>query len=92
MTEEINTSGVQVEKVYTAKSLPKFIEKTEAPELRILGFSTICYSKEVSPKPDRNPVVIISVATKQGRRETIFSKKPKRQTSPASFHKLCSRL
>ena len=41
---------VQVEKVYTAKSIPKFIEKSEAPELRILGFSTICYSKEGSPK------------------------------------------
>jgi len=66
VTEETNTSGVQVDKIYKAKSLPKSIEKTEAPQLRILGFSTICYSKEGSPKPDRNPVVIISVATNNG--------------------------
>ena len=66
VTKETNTLDVQVEKVYTAKSIPKFIEKSEAPELRILGFSTICYSKEGSPKPDRNPVVIISVATNKG--------------------------
>ncbi len=66
VTEEANTLGVQVDKVYTVKSVPKFIEKTEAPQLRILGFSTICYSKEGSPKPDRNPVVIISVATNNG--------------------------
>jgi len=74
VTEETNTSGVQVEKVYTATSFPKFIEKSEAPELRILGFSTICYSKEGSPKPDRNPVVIISVATNNGEQKQFSAK------------------
>ncbi|MEM2995408.1 MAG: DNA polymerase domain-containing protein [Candidatus Bathyarchaeia archaeon] len=66
VNEEINTLGVQVEKVYVAKSPPKFFEKTQAPQLRILGFSTMCYSREGSPKPDRNPVIIISVATNNG--------------------------
>jgi DNA polymerase I len=74
VTEETNTLGVQVDKIYTVKSVPRFIEKSEAPELRILGFSTICYSKEGSPKPDRNPVVIISVATNNGEEKQFSAK------------------
>jgi DNA polymerase I len=66
VVEEENILGVQVDKVYLAKSTPRFVEKTEAPQLRILGFSTICYSREGSPKPDRNPVVIISTAMNTG--------------------------
>ena len=66
VNEEANTLGVQVDKVYTAESLPRFIEKAEVPQLRVLGFSTICYSREGSPKPSRNPVVMISVATNTG--------------------------
>ena len=73
VTEEANTLGVQIDKVYTAKSLPQFIEKAEAPQLRILGFSAICYSKEGSPKPDRNPVVIISVATNKGEEKQFLA-------------------
>ena len=73
VSEKANTLGVQVDKVYTAKSLPKLLEKTEVPQLRILGFSTICYSKEGSPKPDRNPVVIISVATNKGEQKQFLA-------------------
>ena len=66
VAEEKNTLGVQVNRVYKAKSFPKLIEKAEIPQLKILGFSTICYSKEGSPKPERNPVIIISAATNRG--------------------------
>ena len=61
--EEKSIVNIQVDKVYAATSYPKLIEKAELPQLKILGFSTICYSREGSPKPDRNPVVMISVAT-----------------------------
>jgi DNA polymerase I len=63
---EENTTNVQVDKVYTAKSYPKLIEKAELPQLKILGFSTIYYSREGSPKPDRNPVIMISTKTNLG--------------------------
>ncbi|MGD0160012.1 MAG: DNA polymerase domain-containing protein [Candidatus Bathyarchaeia archaeon] len=62
-SEEENKLRVQVEKVYLAKSFPNVIEKMEAPQLRVLGFSTICYSEEGSPKPDRNPVIMISTGS-----------------------------
>jgi DNA polymerase I len=60
---EKSTINFQVDKVYAAKSYPKLIEKAELPQLKILGFSTIYYSREGSPKPDRNPVIMISAAT-----------------------------
>jgi DNA polymerase I len=64
--ETRNTLGVQADKVYVAKSPPKGVEKVEAPNLRVLGFSTIAYSAKGAPKPDKNPVVVISVATNHG--------------------------
>ncbi len=61
-----NQQGVQVDNVYLAKSFPRSIEKTEVPQLRILGFSMISYSPKGTPKPEKNPVVIVSVATNAG--------------------------
>ncbi|HVP16923.1 MAG TPA: DNA polymerase domain-containing protein [candidate division Zixibacteria bacterium] len=72
-TEEANTLGVRIDKVYSAKSFPKPIEKIEAPPLRVLGFSIICYSREGSPKPDRNPIIIISVATNSGEQKQFLA-------------------
>ncbi|MEM3640835.1 MAG: DNA polymerase domain-containing protein [Candidatus Bathyarchaeia archaeon] len=71
--EEENSLGVYIDKVYTAKSFPKFIEKAEIPHLRILGFSTICYSREGSPKPDRNSVIIISTLTNSKEEKQFLS-------------------
>ena len=64
--EEENTEGVRVAKVYAANSPPKQLEKVSVPPLRVLGFSMICYSREGSPKPDRNPVLIISTSASNG--------------------------
>jgi DNA polymerase I len=61
-----NQQRVQVDNVYLAKSFPRSIEKTEVPQLRILGFSMISYSPKGAPKPEKNPVVIVSVATNVG--------------------------
>ncbi|MGQ9506714.1 MAG: DNA-directed DNA polymerase [Candidatus Bathycorpusculaceae bacterium] len=73
VAEEKSTLTVQVDKVYAAKLSPIPVEKTEVPPLRILGFSTICYSREGSPKPDRNPVVIISAATSDGKEKQFVA-------------------
>ncbi|MEM3730468.1 MAG: DNA polymerase domain-containing protein [Candidatus Bathyarchaeia archaeon] len=71
--EEKRPPNVRVDKFYTAKSPPKLVEKTEIPQLKILGFSTICYSREGSPKPDRNPVVIVSTATNTGEQRLFLA-------------------
>ncbi len=62
--EEVeNKLAVQIDKLYLAKSFPRIVEKTEMPQLRILGFSTICYSPKGAPQPEKNPVVVISAVT-----------------------------
>jgi len=70
-----NTFGVQVDKLYVAKTFPKSIEKAEVPELRILGFSTLAYSSKGAPKPEKDPVVIISVATNTGEQVQFVAEK-----------------
>ena len=65
-TEEENTENVRVAKIYSARSPPKQMEVTPAPALRVLAFSLICYSREGSPKPDRNPVLMISTTNSNG--------------------------
>jgi len=66
VTEIENKFGVKTDKVYLAKSFPKAIEKAELPQLRILAVSTIAYSPQGSPKPEKNPVIIISTITNAG--------------------------
>lgn len=69
-----NTFGVQVDQVYLAKTFPKTIERAEVPQLRILGFSTLAYSPKGAPKPEKNPIVIISVATNIGKQAQFVAK------------------
>jgi len=71
--EKENMKGVQVDKTYSARSSPKLLNKTEVPLLRVLSFSTIWYSKEGSPKPTRNPVILISVMTNDGKEKQFVA-------------------
>jgi DNA polymerase I len=93
VAEELKNADSQVDHVYVAASPPKFVERAEVPNLRVLGFSTICYSREGAPKPDRNPVVIISVATNSSE-EKQFVADDNRNDKPVleAFHGLCSKL
>ncbi len=81
VAEETNVVSIQVDKVYTAKSFPKLLERAEVPQLKILGFSTICYSREGSPKPERNPVIIISTVNNRGE-EKQFSTDENKNDKP----------
>jgi DNA polymerase, archaea type len=72
-TEEENMEDVRVAKVYAANSPPKQLDDLVIPALRVLGFSMICYSREGSPKPDRNPVLIISTAASNGKTKQFIA-------------------
>jgi DNA polymerase I len=74
VTEEEVTKPIQVDKIYLAQSVPKLIDKDEVPLLRILGFSTVYYSREGSPRPERNPVIILTVATNGAEHKQFLSK------------------
>ena len=71
--EEENVEGVRVAKIYAANSPPKPLENVLVPSLRILSFSMICYSREGSPKADRNPVLIISTAASNGEEKQFIA-------------------
>jgi DNA polymerase I len=64
--EEENKLDVRVDKIYAAKSIPKQLKSVDKPKLKTISFSMISYSREGSPKPDRNPVVIISSVASTG--------------------------
>jgi DNA polymerase I len=64
--EEASLPKVRVDMVYSACSVPKKLATVEKPALRTMSFSMVSYSREGSPKPDRNPVVVISTASSNG--------------------------
>jgi DNA polymerase I len=76
--EEKNIEGVRVGKIYSAKTLPVHLDNVDVPFLRVLGFSMICYSREGSPKPDRNPTLIISTATSDGQTKQFIANDDKK--------------
>ena len=76
-TEEKSTLEVRVDRAYSAKVPPKLLENTEVPPLRILSFFMTCYSREGSPKPDRNPIIMISTATNKGEEKQFLSDEDK---------------
>ncbi|HJX02432.1 MAG TPA: 3'-5' exonuclease, partial [Candidatus Bathyarchaeia archaeon] len=79
--EAVDSVKAQVDHVYVAKCPPRPLSIAEAPQLRILGFSTLCYSGEGSPKAERNPVIVVSVATNHGE-EKQFMANEKREDKP----------
>jgi DNA polymerase I len=74
--EEENPPIVRAAKVYRVNSPPVLLDNGDiAPRLRVLGFSMIAYSHEGTPKPERNPVLMISTVDSSGS-ERQFSANP----------------
>jgi len=61
--EAENVESLQVDGIYVAKTSPRHVDRAELPSLRILGFTMVAYSQKGMPKPERDPVIIISAAT-----------------------------
>jgi DNA polymerase I len=80
--EEKNALGIRADRVYSTTSIPKLVDRTDVPPLRTLNFSMTCYSKEGSPKPDRNPVIIISTATTGGEEKQFLANENKDDKPP----------
>ncbi|MEM4884490.1 MAG: 3'-5' exonuclease [Saccharolobus sp.] len=62
--DEIEVKGLRVNKAYLLKNiLNKFEDKT--PNLRVLSFDIEVYNKYGSPNPRRDPIIIISLWSKE---------------------------
>jgi len=60
-----------VDAVYEALEPPKPIEYDKLPRLRILAFDIECYNPKGTPKPERDPVIIISLMTSEGEKKLL---------------------
>ncbi|MCS7120457.1 MAG: DNA polymerase domain-containing protein [Nitrososphaerota archaeon] len=72
--EEERLIKVQAEKVYIAKSTPKPMEREDIPHLRVLSFFPIYYCPKGTPKPQRDPVVVIAASTNTGERKQFTAR------------------
>ena len=77
----------QVDNTYKAESSPKSIEKTEIPKLRVLAFSTLAYSPKGAPKPEKDPIVVISTVTNAGEEKQFVAKDSDDKTVLEAFVK-----
>lgn len=75
----------QVDAVYEAVTAPKHLQDPKQPKLRILGFSMICYSSKGTAKPDKNPIVIISIATNEGEKKQLVAQNEDDKAIVTSF-------
>ena len=61
-----NVKGWRIDAVYLMISKPKPIELNKLPDLKIMAFDIECYNPRGTPNPERDPVIIISIATNKG--------------------------
>ncbi len=67
----------QVDAAYKVKGKPATVEIHEVPDLRVMAFSMVCYSEKGAPIAEHNPVIIISIATNDGKKHQIVAKSEK---------------
>ncbi len=72
--EIVNDVGARVDKVYVVRSPLRYLsERQDVPSLKVLSFFMVCYDPRGSPKPDRSPVVVISIMTSSGEEEQFIA-------------------
>jgi len=69
--ETVEHGKAKADKVYIAKSIPRRLEREEIPPLRVLSFFPVYYASKGAPKPERDPVVIISTVTNKGEKRLL---------------------
>ncbi len=74
--EEVpKTPGYRIDAEFVAKKHPKpLAEERMPPPLRILAFDIEVYSKQGSPRPEKDPVIIISTCNDKGRLKLFIAK------------------
>ncbi|RLF16076.1 MAG: DNA polymerase II [Thermoprotei archaeon] len=65
--------GFRADAVYEALEPPKALPPAPPPSLRVLAFDIECYNESGTPKPHKDPVIIISVVTSRGDRRQFLA-------------------
>ncbi len=58
--------GWRVDRVYMALEPPRYVEEQRVPDLKIYAFDIECYNRYGEPDPERDPIILISRATRSG--------------------------
>ena len=71
--KQVLRSELKVDAVYELKCPPARMEKHSSPSLRILTFTIISFSERGTPKPKSDPIVLLSVATSDGKEKQFVA-------------------
>jgi len=82
-----NDLGASVDTIYRARSAPRVQEEKPSPPLRVLSLSMIAHSPAGSPKPEADPVDIISCATNSGATKQFMTQDPNDKSTLEAFIK-----
>ena len=84
--EATDSPKAQADTVYMAKSKPERLDKlARSPELNVLSVSVITHSSVGAPKPEINPVDIISCATNTGPDKQFITRDADDETTIKAF-------
>ncbi len=67
------SKGLRVDAVYEALSPPRPLPPAPPPPLKVLAFDIECYSESGTPKPHKDPVIIISVVATGGVKKQLLA-------------------
>ena len=70
--EEVKNENFRVNKVYEIKEIKEQYSGV-IPKLRILAFNVIAYSKQGSPNPRKDPIIVIAVKTDNDAKQFVSS-------------------
>jgi DNA polymerase I len=70
-TEPSKVESITVDAAYNTTGIVKSIDENAVPKLRILAFSLLTVAQKGSPKPEKDPIRAIAVATNHSKPETF---------------------
>ncbi|MDH5363351.1 MAG: DNA polymerase II, partial [Aigarchaeota archaeon] len=78
-------SGVEVDAVYEVRGKPSAKERAEVPALRVMAFHALYFGRKGSPRPDRDPIAVISVSTSDGKARQFVADNGKDEKALEAF-------
>ena len=66
-------AGYRVEEVYNVVSDPQPAPEHKLPDMRILAFDIEVYNRSGSPRPEKDPIIIIAVKNDRGEEHTFVA-------------------
>jgi len=83
--------GVDVDLAYEVQGKPNVKESAELPTLRVMAFHALYFGRKGSPRPERDPVAVISVLTSEGKKRQFLAENGKDEEALTGFVRFIKR-